>query len=91
MIDDQPLLDYLLATIVFFTFLIIVLSSIFIMGNKQSYSKKDSENTQRSCPIVSSLDTLENYNECPVRTIGKCDKWRLGNGMLYVRGTIIKE
>mmetsp|Transcript_23501 Transcript_23501/g.32962 ORF Transcript_23501/g.32962 Transcript_23501/m.32962 type:complete len:223 (+) Transcript_23501:272-940(+) len=34
-----------------------------------------------SCPI--DLKSLENYDECPVRTIGTCDRWRLGQPPNY--------
>ena len=29
------------------------------------------------------MKSLENYNECPVRSIGSCDKWRLGHEPNY--------
>ena len=51
------------------------------MGNQRSKDARKENNDGTSCPI--DLKSLENYNECPVRTIGSCDKWRLGHEPNY--------
>lgn len=51
------------------------------MGNQRSKDARKEHDDVPSCPI--DVKSLENYNECPVRTIGSCDKWRLGHEPNY--------
>lgn len=55
------------------------------MGNQtfKSKRKKLEEQDSSSCPIIGNIKSLENFNECPVRTIGTCDKWRYGQEPNY--------
>ena len=49
------------------------------MKNRNSHNEEKKE----VHPIVSNIRSLENYSECPVRSIGTCDKWRLGEPPNY--------
>jgi len=64
------------------------------MGNslEKGQDSKDREDDaqeqqkKESCPfykVPKELTSFENYSECPVRTIGACDKWRLGHAPSY--------
>ncbi len=59
------------------------------MGNTLEKLKdpedREDENQEKKCPfhVPKDLTSFENYNECPVRTIGTCDEWRLGHAPSY--------
>ena len=60
------------------------------MGNLCTRSKnkqeKERQRSLSSCPVFKipeNLASFENYNECPIRTIGTCDKWRYGQEPNY--------
>lgn len=51
------------------------------MGNQRSKIARKSKKKDVRATI--DLKSLSNYNECPVRTIGTCDRWRLGHEPNY--------
>ncbi|EJK58770.1 hypothetical protein THAOC_21077 [Thalassiosira oceanica] len=48
-----------------------------------SDEERGEESNGGCCPILENLKSMPNYDECPVRTIGRCDRWRLGRPPTY--------